>query len=183
MMDGPDTGSFRTSARPDGDFLARRGGVYGLLAKLDRAYVRLAMILVALLLVTPCLFSGFALDDYVLLAQLADQPGKAWAGHAPFDAFRWIDPAHTRLVMDHDGVAWWMYDRALLAFMRPLSSLSHALDHALWPNSAFAMHVHSCCPSSPTRFVARWTCRSRPTAGASIRCAGPARSDWLRCTW
>src|SRR5262245_23196961 len=137
-MDGP-----RESTRADGDMLARHGRVYALLAKFERPLARRIAIALGLMLVVPCLFSGFALDDYVLLEQLANRPDKRWAGSAPFDLFRWVDPAHAHALMDGGGLSWWMYDRALLAFMRPLSSLSHALDYALWPHSAFLMHLHS----------------------------------------
>lgn len=123
--------------------MARHGRVYAMLAKFERPRARVFAVVLGLLLVSPCLFSGFALDDFVLLQQLAQAPTNPWAGKAPYDLFRWIDPAHVHELIDGGSLSWWTYDRALLAFLRPLSSLSHALDYALWPHSAFAMHVHS----------------------------------------
>ncbi|HKU37792.1 MAG TPA: hypothetical protein VJR89_06590 [Polyangiales bacterium] len=113
------------------------------MAKFERPLARRVAIALGLLLVAPCLLSGFTLDDFALLEQLSNHADKRWAGSAPFDLFRWVDPAHTHALMDRGGLSWWLYDRALLSFMRPLSSLSHSFDYALWPNSAFAAHLHS----------------------------------------
>jgi hypothetical protein len=171
-MDGPDIGAPSTTTRPDGDFLARHGVFYRVLAKLEQPRVRLGAIVLGLLLVVPSLFSGFALDDFVLLEQLANKPGKAWAGRSPLDLFRWIDPSRARVLIDGHGVPWWTYDRALLAFMRPLSSLSHALDYVLWPNSALAMHVHSWLWFALLLGVAaaayRWLIGNRWTFGVAV---------------
>ena len=100
------------------------------------------VIAAAIALVLPAVFSGFALDDYVLLYQMAHPDGE-WAGRAPFDLFRWMDPAHDRRLIDGAGLPWWTYPEARCAFFRPLSSLTHTLDRWLWPSSAIAMHLHS----------------------------------------
>jgi hypothetical protein len=119
---------------------ARR--LYGLLGKFEGVRARRIVLVAALVLVAPAVASGFALDDYVLLYQMA-RPDGEWAGSAPFDLFRWMDPAHDLRLIDGAGMPWWTFEGAKCAFLRPLSSLSHALDHWLWPHSAFWMHVHS----------------------------------------
>jgi hypothetical protein len=97
----------------------------------------------ALVLVTPTLVSGFALDDYVLLDQMDRPHSGEWAGTLPFDLFRWMDPGHDRALIDGAGLPWWTFDRASCAFLRPFSSLTHAVDHWLWPTDPFWMHFHS----------------------------------------
>jgi hypothetical protein len=97
----------------------------------------------ALGLSAPSMLTGFAFDDYILLYELARPDGNEWAGTGPFDLFRWIDPSHGRRLIDGAGLPWWTFEGAKFAFMRPVSSLTHALDHALWPTSALLMHAHS----------------------------------------
>jgi hypothetical protein len=127
--------------------------LYGLLGKFEGLRARRVALVVALVLVAPAVVSGFALDDYVLLYQMAGPDGE-WAGSAPFDLFRWMDPAHDQRLIDGAGMPWWTFEGAKCAFLRPLSSLSHALDHWLWPDSAFWMHVHSVAWFALLLFVA-----------------------------
>jgi hypothetical protein len=119
------------------------GKLLVLLGRLERRWARRAVIGFALLLVAPTLAAGYALDDYLLLDEMARPTNSEWPGRAPFDLFRWMDPAHDQRLIDGAGMPWWTFDGALCAFMRPLSSLSHALDHALWPHSAWLMHLHN----------------------------------------
>lgn len=108
----------------------------------DRPGARRRAIGAAVLLLVPTLFSGFALDDYVLLERLGPDATSRWVG-GPLDLFRWLDPQHIQRMMDGQGMPWWTFDQARCAFMRPLSSLTHAIDHWLWPQSALLMHAHS----------------------------------------
>jgi hypothetical protein len=116
------------------------------LAWLDRFESRRAQRFVfalALLLCSPTIFTGFALDDYVLLSRMSQPSASDWAGSAPFDLFRWLDPTHNLRLIDGLGLPWWTFPNARCAFLRPFSSLSHVLDYALAPHSALLMHVHS----------------------------------------
>jgi hypothetical protein len=108
----------------------------------DRPGARWRAIGAAVLLLVPTLFSGFALDDYVLLYRLGTESTAQWVGGS-LDLFRWLDPTHSQRLMDGEGMPWWTFDGASCAFMRPLSSLTHAIDHWLWPQSALLMHAHS----------------------------------------
>jgi hypothetical protein len=38
---------------------------------------------------------------------------------------------------------WWMAPDFRISFWRPLSSLTHVLDHLLWPRSSVLAHAHS----------------------------------------
>lgn len=91
----------------------------------------------------PSVFTGFALDDYVLLGELSGRAAPEWAGHAPFDLFRWFEPSNARHLMNGHGLAWWTGAPAQCAFFRPLASLTHTLDYMLAPNSAVLAHLHN----------------------------------------
>lgn len=97
----------------------------------------------ALALVLPVLATGFAFDDYVLLYKLSHPASHDWWGSSPYDLFRWLDPAHFQRLIDGEGLAWWTFARTTIAFLRPVSSVTHAIDHRLWPTSALGMHLHS----------------------------------------
>jgi hypothetical protein len=112
------------------------------LASFARPWPRRIAIVAALVLVAPTLAAGFALDDYVLFDRL-ERPASEWAGSAPLDLFRWTDPAHNQHLMDGAGLAWWTHPGTTIAFMRPLSSLTHVLDHWLWPRRPMAMHLQN----------------------------------------
>ncbi|MET0387743.1 MAG: hypothetical protein ABW321_17360 [Polyangiales bacterium] len=103
---------------------------------------RWAVLGLAVALCLPTVPAGLALDDYLLLARLT-QPDSGWAGSAPFDLFRWLDPEHNTRLMDGAGMPWWTFEGARCAFFRPLSSLTHAVDFALFPRSVAFMHAHS----------------------------------------
>jgi hypothetical protein len=120
----------------------RARAINRLLAKLEAPRARSWLVALALVLAAPSLVVGLAFDDYILLDEMA-RPGERWPGSAPFDLFRWTDPAHVHRLIDGQGLAFWTFDGATHAFMRPMSSLTHALDGLLWPYSATAMHLHS----------------------------------------
>ncbi len=125
---------------------ATRGGtgrLYAFLRRFERPGPRHLVLAAALLLAAPSLVSGFSLDDYVLVEQMARPGAPELAGRMPFDLFRWLDPVHDRLLIDGQGMPWWTFAQARCAFMRPLSSLTHALDHWLWPGDPFLMHLQS----------------------------------------
>jgi len=47
-------------------------------------------------------------------------------------------------VLLEEGVfGWWTAPDFRMSFWRPLSSLTHVLDHVLWPRSFILAHVHS----------------------------------------
>jgi hypothetical protein len=49
-----------------------------------------------------------------------------------------------RAVLLEEGVfGWWMAPDFRISFWRPLSSLTHVLDHLLWPRSSVLAHAHS----------------------------------------
>ena len=53
------------------------------------------------------------------------------------------DRAANQRQMEHGLGAWWTPPDFKVAFWRPLSAATHALDLSLWPGSAALMHVHT----------------------------------------
>ena len=114
-------------------------------ARLDSNRVPWLTILLALVLVSPSLFSGLALDDYLQLARLdpsVEMPGFA---HAPMELFS-LGPgdfAERRVLMESGYLPWWTAPDFRASFWRPLSALTHLVDYRLRPRSALLGHLHS----------------------------------------
>jgi hypothetical protein len=118
-------------------------GLFVLLGRAQRTRMRCIALLVALALLSPAVFSGFAADDYILLYELDHRSHSEWAGRAPFDLFRWIDPAHALRLRDGAGLPWWTYEGSVFACLRPITSALHTLDQTLAPNNALWAHAHN----------------------------------------
>jgi hypothetical protein len=121
-----------------------RGGLYLTLfrwlsaAKADRVIVVLGF--VSLL---PSLATGLGADDYletVMLDRPSPVPGFE---RSPFDIFRFCDPRYFAALFDYGIFSWWDDPNTRIAFMRPLTAATHALDHALYRNHAALYHLHS----------------------------------------
>jgi hypothetical protein len=95
------------------------------------------------LLVAPTLFGGLSLDDYVIQYQMDGPRDGEYAGSGPFDLFEWMRPAHNHRLIDGNGMPWWTYENAHLAFMRPVSSWTHWVDDVLFGGRAVFCHLHS----------------------------------------
>lgn len=99
----------------------------------------------ALLLVSPSLFTGWVADDYLQLIALRERSGIEGLTQTPLDLFRFAtgDPAAARELIEQGVFPWWTDLRVRLAFLRPLTSLTHVIDTWLWPGSSVLMHAHS----------------------------------------
>lgn len=104
------------------------------------------LLVATLLACLPALFTGYFGDDYVhhalLSPDLAVPRADDWS---LFGLFSWVDgnPARNRLLMDFSLIPWWTDEHMHYAFWRPLSELTHWLDHRLWHQSPVLMHLHS----------------------------------------
>lgn len=113
--------------------------LYRKLAVFERPRPRLWILGAALLLAAPSLWSGLSLDDYILLYyRRPDAVGGM--SRSPFDLFVF---AASRWLIDGFGLPWWSLEHGRGQFMRPVSSLTHALDAWLWPQHPALMHLHS----------------------------------------
>lgn len=108
-----------------------------------------ALALLAVLLALPALWVGWLADDHwhrmVLLQPPTFPDLEALAPESAWDLFAFLngDPQRNRQLMDLGILPWWSYEGVRAAFWRPLASLTHWLDYALWPDHPAAMHAHS----------------------------------------
>ncbi len=94
----------------------------------------------------PAIWAGYMGDDYIHHALLsANSPIVKPPDLSVFGLFSFIngDPERNRLLMDYSLIPWWTYAELKYAFWRPLSEMSHWLDHVLWPDSPWMMHLHN----------------------------------------
>jgi hypothetical protein len=77
-------------------------------------------------------FAAFMADDLIQLGVLEGVMPRPWLG--PFDLYTIADgvPEHVRAMQDAGALPWFFPADFKMAFLRPLSSATIALDHALW---------------------------------------------------
>lgn len=110
----------------------------------SRGLVAIAAAL-AVVLLLPTLSVGFMMDDF---GQLMWLKGRQLPANSPlgiWDLFRFqdADPARLQVKIDLGFWPWWTNPELRIAFLRPLTSLTHALDHVLFPNSPALMRLES----------------------------------------
>jgi len=104
------------------------------------------LLLLTALLTLPALFVGFASDDHFFRATFEGFPGLpeyTLAAHEVFVFFSEDSPAVRAARLERGLLPWWTGEQMHIAFMRPLSSLSHWLDHQLFGDAAWLAHLHS----------------------------------------
>ncbi|MBN1584666.1 MAG: glycosyltransferase family 39 protein, partial [Anaerolineae bacterium] len=109
------------------------------------------VLIVAILLYAPFLFSGFFQDDYGFRLQFS--PDIFEKGNVPAEVMRngplnlygfsWDSSVRFRIGQDKGFTPWWASDQIKTNFFRPLSSLTLAFDYSLWPDTPLLMHIHS----------------------------------------
>jgi hypothetical protein len=119
-----------------------------IMARLAGHWAGYAVIVIALVLALPALFSGFFVDEYVQAARwraALDRGGLTGMVEFLNNCFLFAggDQAAREREMEHGMVAWWQAPDLKVAFWRPLSASSHAIDLSLWPGNAVLMHLHS----------------------------------------
>ncbi|MEM7154678.1 MAG: hypothetical protein AAF799_17650 [Myxococcota bacterium] len=92
------------------------------------------MAVLAVLIGFPSVFVGLTLDDHLLGQAAVSQP--AW------DLFRLFEPSTRATAMARGTVGWWAAPELQVVFLRPLSSLLHALDFRVW-RMPWLMHLTS----------------------------------------
>jgi hypothetical protein len=119
----------------------------------SRYWIVIVLIL-AILLYVPFLFSGFFQDDYGFRLQFSPEvyekhgiPEEVMRimRNSPLNlyGFSWDSSARLSFEQDKGFAPWWASDRIKTNFFRPLSSLTLALDFSLWPEAPLLMHIHS----------------------------------------
>ncbi len=105
----------------------------------------LVVALLGLALASPALTADFAADDHLHRVISRDDTSIDGMPSRPLDLFVFADgnPDHARRLRDEGVYPWWTDLEIKLAFLRPVTSATHAADHALWPDNATAMLVHN----------------------------------------
>ncbi len=103
------------------------------------------VIAIAIGLAAPALTADFTADDHLHRLLFREEPGIAGFHARPFDLFVFAngDAKDANLLRDAGVFPWWTDPALRLSFWRPLSSATHALDHALWPESSTAQLAHN----------------------------------------
>jgi hypothetical protein len=101
--------------------------------------------LAALLLGAPGLTLGLQSDDYVHRAALIGLPGDDSFQRPFYDLFAFIHggPETVQAMRDLGHLPWWSSDALNAALLRPTTGLTHWLDYQLFPDTIWAMHLHS----------------------------------------
>jgi hypothetical protein len=104
---------------------------------------RLALLVAALY--SSVLLQGFQVDDLWHRTLLRGSPHLATPRSPWWDLFVFFDGDARRLAQfrAHGFAMWWSDVNLRVAFFRPLSGLTHALDDALWHDAPALMHLHS----------------------------------------
>jgi hypothetical protein len=104
-----------------------------------------AIVIAAVLLTSPALGTGLVADDLFHELMLRPDAGIRGIAHRPFDLFAFAtgDLSANHALMDEGVFPWWAAPNVKLAFWRPLTCITHVLDHLLWGQSAWLMHLHS----------------------------------------
>jgi hypothetical protein len=95
----------------------------------------------ALLLRLPALSMPFTTDDFAQHAMMAGDYPTAHPGVA--NLYDFVDDANRFTLVDDGILPWWTHPGVVVRFLRPLSSLTLALDYRLSPNAAGWGHAHS----------------------------------------
>ena len=116
-----------------------------LVARLEGRSGSTWVILLALLLSAPSLTAPLVADDLIHQVKLDPQkPIAAWSDpESPYFVFSDGSLEQRAALMEEGIFSWWAAEGFKLAFWRPLSQATHALDDALFPESSPLIHLHS----------------------------------------
>ncbi len=112
--------------------------------QLARPWTPITAALLGMMLTLPALGTGLIIDDYFQRAILQGS-GSIGKGARPlWDLFAFIPNGPRRAAILPTGLlTWWADPQITLAFLRPLTALSHMLDYALWPDNFPLQHLQS----------------------------------------
>jgi hypothetical protein len=110
-----------------------------------RPRAALGIVVLGVVLASPSLFTGLVADDLWHELLLRQHPTIPELSSKTWDLFHFAggDPASARQLMNHGVFPWWTDAHLVLAFLRPLTGVTHWIDHRLWPGSPVSMHLQS----------------------------------------
>lgn len=101
------------------------------------------VIALALTFTSTTLAIGFSVDEYFQRVALQENPPLAGVGRAPWELYTFSTPANNAALVEEGIFPWWTDREFLVAFFRPVSSLSLWFDHTLLGDNTVLMHLHS----------------------------------------
>lgn len=112
---------------------------------LGHRHLPFVVAVLALLLCAPSLWLGLQNDDHILRLVLSDPPLDPEWTRSPGDAFAFIngDEELIRTALEAGRLPWWIHPRLQLAFLRPVTSITHWIDFRIWPDLPWLMHLQS----------------------------------------
>ena len=101
--------------------------------------------LASLALLASSLPIGLSTDDHYHRLVLSGGADLARISSDPLDMFAWAkgDLEQARAAMEAGLTGWWFDPELSMAYFRPFSVWTHVVDYRLWPERAWAMHLHS----------------------------------------
>lgn len=106
----------------------------------------LSIIALAFALSLPALITGYFGDDYMHHALLQESsPIQKPQDLSLFGLFSFVngDTTRTHQLMDLGLLPWWTNPDLKYAFWRPISEITHWIDHRLWPSTPELMHAQN----------------------------------------
>ncbi len=102
-------------------------------------------VFIAVVLNLPSIPSGWQVDDLVHRANFLEVGPMMDSSNMTNRMFDFLsgDPEEILAFKDIGVLPWWAFDSLKISFWRPLSSFTHVVDYALWPQSGALMHLHS----------------------------------------
>lgn len=109
-----------------------------------RHYVAVLIVL-GLLLALPSLRGGLLFDDFIIRATVLDCHPIEGPGPNPWLPFSFLaeDRGRRHALIDRGLLPWWTDPECRIAFLRPVTTLTHVADHRLWGGWPWLMHVQS----------------------------------------
>lgn len=111
---------------------------------LEHRYLPWYLAVLAMVLCSPALRSGWQLDDHFHRAALT-RPDLPECTRTPAELFAFIK-GDEAIIHEHVAAGllpWWTSERLRLAFFRPVTGYTHWLDYQLWPDLPLMMHLQS----------------------------------------
>ncbi len=112
---------------------------------LDTKQGLLVILLLAFVLTLPSVQVGLQMDDYLIEDKLLKDNGEPRSTPPIFSLFTFTpeNPEAKQEMLTNGSMSWWNFDTIRLAFLRPLSELTHWLDFYLFNDAVWVMHLHS----------------------------------------
>ncbi len=102
-------------------------------------------IILGVVLTLPTLTGGLYFDDHILKFAVQGHPSFPHIAVSPLDLFSFMKAGQQDYLelIDRFAGIWGTTDDFQIAFLRPLSSLTHAVDFWLWPDEPWIMHLEN----------------------------------------